>query len=62
MKEAGYHGLGRVENAFFRYKAILGDRVWARSSKGQRAEAVIACSILNRMTELGCPASFVIGA
>jgi hypothetical protein len=25
-KESGYHGQGTVENAFFRYKSIIGDR------------------------------------
>jgi len=30
-KESGYHQQGTVENAFFRYKSILGDRLRARS-------------------------------
>ena len=60
-KESGYHRQARVENAFFRYKSIIGDRLRARRSKAQDAEALIACNILNRMTELGRPASFAIG-
>jgi len=60
-KESGYHRQARVENAFFRYKSIIGDRLRARHSKAQDAEALIACNILNRMTELGRPASFAIG-
>jgi hypothetical protein len=51
-----------VENTFFRYKSIIGDRLRARHPKSQKAEAVIACNILNRMTQLGQPESFVIGA
>ena len=49
-KEAGYHRQARVENAFFRYKSLIGDRLRARSPMAQEAEALIACNILNRMT------------
>jgi len=51
-----------VENTFFRYKMIIGDRLRARPPKSQEVEAVIACNILNRMTVLGRPESFAIGA
>ena len=60
-KMAGYHRQARVENAFFRYKSIIGDAVRARSPGAQAAEALLACNILNRMTELGRPASYGIG-
>ena len=33
----------------------------ARGEEAQRVEAVIACNILNRMTELGRPESYAIG-
>jgi transposase len=61
-KESGYHRQARVENIFFRYKSIIGDRLRARNPKSQGAEALIACNILNRMTKLGRPESFAIGA
>jgi hypothetical protein len=51
-----------VENVFFRYKLIIGDRLRARHPKSQAAEALIACNILNRMTALGRSESFAIGA
>ena len=57
-KMAGYHQQARVENAFFRYKSIIGDSLRARSPAGQGREAVLACNILNRLTELGRPASY----
>jgi hypothetical protein len=57
-KESGYHRQARVENTFFRYKSIIGDRRRARHPKSQKAEALIACNILNRMFELGRPKSF----
>ena len=59
-KEAGYHRQARVENAFFRYTSILGDRLRGRTRAAQEVESVLACNVLNRMTELGRPESFVI--
>jgi IS5 family transposase len=59
-KESGYHRQARVENTFFRYKSIIGDRLRARHPKSQKAEAVIACNILNQMLEIGRPESFAI--
>ena len=52
---SGYHRQGRVENAFFRYKSIIGDGLRARSPAGQGSEAVLGCEILNRMTALDRP-------
>ena len=60
-KEVGYHRQARVENAFFRYKSIIGGDLRARSSGGRVTEAVIACNILNQMTELGRPESYRLG-
>ena len=60
-KASGYHRQGRVENAFFRYKSIIGDGLRVRSSAGQGSEAVLGCEILNRMTALGRPVSYRIG-
>ncbi len=57
-KEVGYHGQARVENAFFRYKSMIGDRLHARSQGGRSAEIMIACNVLNQMTELGRPESY----
>ncbi|MFT4840531.1 MAG: hypothetical protein ACJAYX_003121 [Planctomycetota bacterium] len=43
-----------------RYKGILGDRLHTRDGDAQVVEARIACNILNRMTELGMPASYAV--
>ena len=59
-KESGYHRQGTVENAFFRYKSIIGDRLRARDPLTQATEAVIACHVLNRMFEMGRPKSVAI--
>ena len=60
-KTSGYHGQARVENAFFRYKSIIGDSLRACSPAGRGTEVVLACNILNQMTELGRPMSYRIG-
>ncbi len=60
-KEVGYHRQARVENAFFRYKSIIGGSLRARSPGGRVTEAVIACNALNQMTERGRPESCSIG-
>ena len=60
-KKAGYHRQARVQNAFFRYKSILGDGLRARTAAGQVVESMLACNMLNRMTELGAPRSFPVG-
>ncbi len=61
-KESGYHHQARVENTFFRYKTIIGDKLRARHPRSQKAEVIIACNVLNQMTGLGMPESFEVGA
>ena len=58
---SGYHRQARVENAFFRYKSIIGEALRARSPGGQEAETLLSCNVLNQMTELGRPNSYSIG-
>jgi hypothetical protein len=57
-KESGYHQQARVENTFFRYKSIIGPGLRARCTRSQEVEALIACNILNQMSELGMPEPF----
>ena len=59
-QESGYHKQARAENTFMRYKRILGDRLHSRDADAQVVEARLACSILNRMVELGMPASYAV--
>ena len=47
-----------MENAFFRYKLIIGSGLRARTFGGRQTEARLACNVLNRMTALGRPASY----
>jgi hypothetical protein len=55
---SGYSRRSLVENAVFRYKAILGQRMRSRSFGSQRAEVRLACKILNTMIGLGMPDSY----
>ena len=59
-KAVGYHRQARVENAFFRYTSMLGDRLRRQTRAAQAVESVLACHVLNRMTALGRPESFAI--
>jgi hypothetical protein len=41
----------------YRYKTVVGRRLHARTLPNQQTEAKIGCSVLNRMTTLGMPAT-----
>ena len=55
--KSGYSRRSMVENAVFRYKAIIGRTMRSRTLQGQRVEARVGCRILNTMTALGMPES-----
>ncbi len=46
-----------VENAVFRFKALVGVRPTARKFENQQVEALVKCRALNRMVSLGMPRS-----
>jgi hypothetical protein len=60
-EDGGYHRQGRVENTFSRYTSNVGGALRARRPGGQSAEVLVACNVLNQMTDLGRPASYAIG-
>ena len=53
----GYYQRNGVENTFFRYKTIFGERMKARSLPNQKIEGMLRCLVLNKMTALGMPRS-----
>jgi Transposase DDE domain len=57
QKAVGYGRRSLGETAVFRYKVIIGRGLRARTLPSQKTEAWAACSVLNRMTRLGMPAS-----
>lgn len=61
-ESSGYTQQARVENTMFRYKTIIGGKLRSRTFDRQQNEAVLCCSILNKMTSLGMPVSFKVAA
>src|SRR5215212_5190835 len=57
QKAVGYGRRSLGETAVFRYKTIIGRNLRARTLPSQKTEARVACSVLNRMTQLGMPVS-----
>jgi hypothetical protein len=53
----GYGQRSLVETAMFRYKTLIGPTLRARKFAAQQAEARVASSVINRMTQLGMPLS-----
>jgi IS5 family transposase len=51
-RRSGYGRQGAAENAFFRFKTIVGPALRARDEDNRQAEARLGCVILNRMREL----------
>jgi hypothetical protein len=58
--ESGYHIRSGVENTFFRWKTIFGERLRSRVEARQRTEVRIVATALNRMLSLGMPDSYAI--
>ena len=56
-KAVGYGRSSLGETAVSRYQAIIGRALPARTLPARKTEAQAACSVLNRMTRLGMPAS-----
>lgn len=55
-----YHRRSLVETTMFRLKTIFTDRVSARTQAGQRTQLLLRCHILNQMTILGMPKSYLV--
>ncbi len=57
QEATGYGRRSHAETTMFRYKAIIGSSLRARTLPAQKTETKVGCSVLNRMTSLGMPAS-----
>src|SRR5215212_9321080 len=57
QRAVGYGRRSLGETAVFRYKAIIGRGLRARTLSAQKTETRVACSVLNRMARLGMPVS-----
>jgi len=57
QRATGYGRRSHAETAMFRYKAVIGSSLRARTLPSQKTETKVGCSVLNRMTRLGMPVS-----
>lgn len=53
--QSGYHRRSKSENAFFRWKTILGEKMYARVFENQQTEAAIKAAILNKFIQIASP-------
>ena len=57
-KQSGYHKRSLAETAMYRLKTIFSGALRARLFENQGTEALLRCSALNKMTQLGMPMSY----
>lgn len=57
---SGYHRRSLAETFMFRFKTIFTDRVPARIFENQRVQLLLRLKMLNRMTLLGMPESYLV--
>ena len=57
-RRSGYHLQSHVENAFHRFNRIIEGQLRSKNSEAQEREALIGCTILNKMLEIGRPISY----
>ena len=57
-KVSGYHRQAACENAFFRYKSIIGEAFERGVQADKSPRRCLACNVLNQMTTLGRPRSY----
>jgi hypothetical protein len=55
--QSGYHRRSKSENAFFRWKTILGEKMYAREFGNQKTEAAIKAAVLNKFIQIAAPMS-----
>ena len=56
-KQSGYHRRSLSETAFFRWKTIFGEKMYARKFHNQATEAAVKSAVLNRFIQLAKPNS-----
>ena len=59
-KRAKYHRRSLAETAIYRFKTRFSDKLRSSEVERQRAEVLVRCVALNRMSELGMPRSYAV--
>ena len=57
QKHTDYGRRAKAENAIYRYKSIIGNKLKSRAFLNQKTESAVVVGILNIMTKLGMPAT-----
>jgi hypothetical protein len=52
-RDSDYYRQSTVENTFYRYKQIIGDKLKARDEDSRQVESILACNILNLFRVMG---------
>jgi hypothetical protein len=52
---SGYHRRSKSENAFFRWKTIFGEKMYARDFENQKTEAAVKAAVLNKFIQIAAP-------
>jgi hypothetical protein len=52
---SGYHRRSKSENAFFRWKTIFGEKMYAREFDNQKTEAAVKTAVLNKFIQIAAP-------
>ena len=55
--QSGYHRRSKSENTFFRWKTILGEKMYAREFENQKTEAAVKAAVLNKFIQIAAPRS-----
>lgn len=55
QKHTNYGRRAKAENAIYRYKSIIGNKLKSRTFLNQKTESKVSANILNIMTKLGMP-------
>jgi hypothetical protein len=58
-KKTNYHRRSIAENSMYRFKMVFGGKLISRVKEQQQVEVKIKCKLLNKMTELGMPKTYV---
>ena len=57
QKQTGYSRRGVSENTFWRYKAVIGNKIHSKHDAAQKNEVHIGILVLNKFHKMGMPKS-----
>jgi hypothetical protein len=55
--QSSYHRRSKSKNAFFRWKTILGEKMYTREFITQKTESAVKAAVLNKFIQIVAPKS-----